>query len=143
MSHFLGYMQHYWKSHQGPWDVEPGWGTQSEYFHRIIEPGDILWIVVTGGPNYPNEWRLLQRIEIVEKHYENGHAYPYQANGDPKKSRVFDPDLQLDFALLLKRLEFASGKKIYFSGRRIGLALQSIRRLTDKDGKLLEEYASW
>lgn len=68
-------------------------------------------------------------------------ATPYCAKGSIEKSKVFYPDTQADLTPLLKKLEFASGKRIEQHGRRIGLKLQSLRRLTDNDGARLQEYA--
>lgn len=145
MTHFLGYMVHFWRknSHHGhPQTVNHGWGTFSDYFHKRVGKRDTLWIVVAGSPNNPNEWRLLQVVEIEEKYYNFEDPTPYCAKGSIEKSKVFYPDRQADLTLLLKKLEFASGKKIEQEGRRIGLTLQSLRRLTDNDAKLLQEYAN-
>jgi hypothetical protein len=145
MTHFLGYMQHFWKvdSHHGhPQTVNHAWGTLSDYFHKLVHEGDTLWIVVTGGLRYPDEWRLLQVVAIDEKYYDPQNPTPYCAQGNVEKSKVFYPDSQADLTPLLRELEFASGKQIEEQGRQIGLKLQSLRRLTDSDGKLLQEYAN-
>jgi hypothetical protein len=145
MTHFLGYMQHFWNvdSHHGYLQtVKHAWGTLSDYFHKLVKEGDTLWIVVSGGPQFPGEWRLLQVVEIEERYYDPKDPTPYCAKGSIERSKVFYPDRQADLTPLLKELDFDSGKKIEQEGRRVGLTLQSLRRLTDEDGKLLQEYAS-
>ena len=66
MTHYLAYMQHYWETRKTPPHVVHGRGTKGNYLPEMIEQGDTLWIIVTGGPEYPEEWRLLQRIEVTQ-----------------------------------------------------------------------------
>lgn len=141
MTHHLGYMQHYWETRKSPLNVVHAWGTKSDYLAGVIEPGDTLWIIVTGGPKYPEEWRLLQRIEIDHLYFDGENPYPYRVKGDPDQSKVFDPEGQDDLTPLLKNLEFASGRSIQLMGRRIGLTLQKIRSLSEADAILLENYS--
>jgi hypothetical protein len=141
MSDFLAYLQHYWNDVRKPENLLPGWGTKGAYFHKEVMPGDVIWVITTGGPEYPEEWRLLQRIHISELYDEPTNEYRYRARENRQLSQVFDPNLQANMETLLKKLHFASGKSITLSGRRIGRALRRIRRLSEADALLLEQYA--
>lgn len=48
---------------------------------------------------------------------------------------------QRDFAYILRKLDFVSGKKITARSKRIGNAIQKIRPLSEKDSVLLSNYA--
>ena len=54
---------------------------------------------------------------------------------------MFDLEFQPDFAPMLQKFQFGSGKKITLKGRKIGQALQSARRLAGVDIDLLEKYS--
>jgi hypothetical protein len=114
----------------------------NENLLRQLKRGDNLWIVVTGGKDYPDEWRLLQRInirEVREEHSED--EFPYHAIGNRKDSPKFDIAAQSNLTPLLHKLEFTSGKRIKADGRLIGCAVQTIRPLSDADIDLLQQYA--
>lgn len=117
------------------------WGTKSVYFHERIRPGGVIWVVITGGPRHPDEWRLLQKIVVEQLYLEYDDAYKYRAKGDPNGSRVFDPEMQSNLELVLKQLDFAGAKSIRATGRAVGQTLQVLRRLSERDGWLLSQYA--
>ncbi|HEV7893109.1 MAG TPA: DUF3883 domain-containing protein [Pyrinomonadaceae bacterium] len=142
MADCLVYWKEFWK------DVKenPEWGTdyhtRSRHFFDQIAPGDSLWVVVSGGTAYPDEWRLLQRIVVKKLMFTSTDFRPYSAVGDPRRVLDFDIDSQPDITPLLLKLEFESGRKIRAGGRAIGNALQAIRPLTESDSALLKEFAS-
>ena len=135
------YWKFFWKDYEGdPQALNDEWYDTRESFYEQLQPGDNLWVVVSGGQEYPDEWRLLQRIYVRELTVEDGYDRPYHASGDPKKSPKFSLAKQSDFTPVLHKLEFASGKKIKATGRLIGRSLQAFRPLSDDDVTLLEEY---
>jgi hypothetical protein len=115
------------------------WFTRSPYFFDQIKPGNNLWVVVSGGREFPQEWRLLQRILVRALKPERTDR-PYHAIGDTKKSQIFDIRKQKDLAPFLRKLKFASGVRITAKGKLIGRSLQSIRPLAEEDVELLENY---
>ena len=51
----------YWKYYSNDKLDAPGqfrWACANERFYNAIEPGDVLWVVIAGGPGHPGEWRL-------------------------------------------------------------------------------------
>ena len=142
MDHFLIYFKNYWDAMKGPYALVNEWGTKTTRFHQIVKPRDTLWVIIQAGPSAPDEWRLLQKIQIESLYRDPANEYSYRARGDEKASSIFDPKVQSDLVPLLKRLNFASGKKIELSGRKIAKALQFIRKLCEEDTALLSKYAT-
>jgi hypothetical protein len=143
MSDCLMYWKFFWTDYEGdPEVLNDEWYTKSEHFFKQVKPGDNLWVVVSGGTDYADEWRLLQRIHVRKLKFEGSkYERPYHASGDPTKSSKFDIDRQSDLTPLLHKLEFASGRRIKTKGRLIGRSLQAIRPLSDDDVVRLEDYA--
>lgn len=142
MSNYLLYWKYFWDDvADEPTALNELWHTKQEGFWYKVEPNDDLWVVVSGGEHFPNEWRLLQRIVVQEKFTNFSYDRPYGIVGDAIKSQRFEVSAQTDLTPLLQQLGFVSGKKLTVSGRAIGNALQTIRPLSDSDGLLLEEYA--
>jgi hypothetical protein len=144
MSHFLAYLQHYWEDLKHPAKVIPGWGTKSDYVHRMVKPGDVIWVVTRGGPGHEDEWRLLQKVVVARNWYdtERKDNFRYRVAEDEAFSAVYDPTDQGDLTPLLHKLDFASGKRIMASGGKIGQSLQTVRPVTSHSGTLLEAYAA-
>lgn len=142
MADCLVYWKEFWE------DMKEGleWGTdyytRSPYFFNQITPGDSLWVIVSGGPAHPGEWRLLQRIVVKELKFNASDFRPYSVVGAPRKAQSFDINSQPDVTPLLLKLEFRSGRKLRVEGSAIGNALQAIRPLTDSDSTLLREFAA-
>ena len=136
----------YWKEFWRDVKENPEWGTdyhtRSSHFFNQIAPGDSLWVVVSGGTDHPDEWRLLQRIAVKQLKFNSNVFRPYSVVGDPGKVQSFDIDSQPDVTPLLLKLEFKSGRKLRAKGMAIGNALQAIRPLTDADSTLLREFAA-
>jgi hypothetical protein len=137
----------YWKSYwtdikETPDAVNEHWYNDNKRFYKQIKPGDSLWVVVSGGPEHPDEWRLLQRIYVIRKKPIASKYGGYDVIGDPKQGKHFRVASQPDFTSMLHKLEFISGKKIRAAGRLIGQALQTFRPLSDKDVVLLRAYAN-
>jgi hypothetical protein len=112
------------------------WHTSNQRFFDQVQPGDNLWIVVFWAPD---EWRLIQRLHIRRLRIESGYERPYHAIGDDR-SQTFRLDRQPDFAPILRKLEFVSGKRIKAMGRLIGRSLQTSRPLSEGDIHLLRNY---
>ena len=144
MSHFLAYLQHDREDVKHPANVNPGWGTQTEYVHQMVEPGDTIWVVTRGGPGHEQAWRLLQKVVVARNWYdtERKDNFRYRVAEDEALSAVYDPEDQTDLTPLLHKLDFASGKRITASGAKIGQSLQTVRPLTWHSGGLLEAYAA-
>lgn len=141
MSNYLLYWKYFWGDiAENPDALNELWHTKQESFWYKVKPDDNLWVVVSGGERFPDEWRLLQRIVVQEKFTNFTYERPYGIIGDAARSQRFEVSTQSDFTPLLQELEFVSGKKLTVSGRAIGNALQTIRPLSEADGLLLEEY---
>lgn len=141
MSNYLLYWKYFWGDiADEPTALNELWHTAQESFWYKVEQGDSLWVVVSGGGQFSDEWRLLQRIVVQEKFYNQNVDRKYGIIGDAAKSQRFEVSTQSDLTPLLQELEFVSGKKLIVSGRAIGNALQTIRPLSEADGLLLEEY---
>lgn len=147
MADYLVYWQQYWEDAAQDPNIEPSksWSTDSKALYGTVERGDSLWVVVTGGSDYPNEWRLLERIRVSkpQPELEESKWGRYHIIGDKRKSQIFSVQSQPDFTAILLLLRFASGKRIDALGKRIGQALQThgFRKLSESDAVLLEEYA--
>lgn len=142
MSNYLLYWKYFWGDiADDPTALNELWHTAQEGFWYKVQPNDSLWVVVSGGERFPDEWRLLQRIFVQEKFYNQNVDRKCGIIGDAAKSQRFEVSTQPDFTPLLRELEFVSGRKLIVSGRAIGNALQTIRPLSEADGLLLEEYA--
>lgn len=142
MSNYLLYWKYFWGDiADEPTAFNELWHTAQESFWDKVEQGDSLWVVVSGGVQFPDEWRLLQRIVVQEKFTNFSFDRPYGISGDAAESQRFKVSAQTDFTPLLQQLGFVSGKNITASGRAIGNAIQKIRPLSEADGLLLEEYA--
>lgn len=144
MSNYLLYWKHFWDDiAKDSNDYNDEWHTEQEGFWYKAKKGDNLRVVVSGGLNFPDEWRLLQKIVVQEKFFNPTDGRRYEIKGNTLLSQRFEVSAQSDLTDLLQSLEFESSKKLYVSGRAIGNALQSIRPLTEKDGLILEEYAQF
>ena len=118
------------------------WYTNDPYFHGKVNIGDSLWVVVTGGPTRPNEWRLLNRVVIKQLNVAQSKWGKYHAIGDSLKSQRFNILRQDDLSPVLRELDFLSGKKIRGQGRKIGQELQAIRPLSRIGARISENYTS-
>ena len=144
MSHFIAYLQHYWEDVKHPANVKLGWGTETDYVHRMVRRDDIIWVVIRGGPGHEEEWRLLQKVVVDKNWYDKGSTdnFRYRVAEDEALSAVYDPDDQGDLTPVLKKLDFTSGKQINATGAKIGQSLQTVRPLTWRSGRLLEAHAA-
>lgn len=141
MANYLLYWKYFWDDIANDSDaLNELWHTAQESFWYKVEQGDNLWVIVSGGAQFPDDWRLLQRIVVQEKFYNQNNGRPYGIIGDAAKSQRFEVSTQSDLTPLLQQLKFISGRNITVSGRAIGNTVQSIRPLSESDGLLLEEY---
>jgi hypothetical protein len=142
MPDYLMYWKYFWQDIKDNADsFNDEWHTRNESFFNKVEQGDSLWVVISGGLRYPDEWRLLQRIVVQEKFVDYDYERPYGIIGAPERGQKFDIETQSDLTDLLRKLEFVSGKRIAAKGRAIGNALQVIRPLSKPDTALLKQYA--
>ena len=146
MADYLVYWQQYWQDSQDL-NANPSkdWSTDSKVLHKTVKQGDCLWVVVSGGIEYPGQWRLREQIRVAYPYpkQEKSKWGKYHIIGNKRRSRIFSIESQPDFAAILLLLQFASGKRIQVLGKRIGQTLQThgFRKLSDTDATLLEEYA--
>ena len=59
----------YWKDFWADVGAEPNvvdyhWYDSRGHLFNYLDSDSSLWIVVSGGVNYPEEWRLLERIVV-------------------------------------------------------------------------------
>ena len=143
MSDYLVYWKEFWSDGAGdpsaPIAFE--WHTAKKSFFRDVEEKDCLWVVVTGGKEHPYEWRLLERLVVRTKQINRKHRRPVEIIGNDDTSQRFDIASQSDFGPQLRKLDFATGKKLMVGGGAIGNALQAIRLLAPSDAAFLREYS--
>jgi 5-methylcytosine-specific restriction endonuclease McrA len=140
----------YWKYFRTDFERDPTslnceWNSGNRNLLTYVNKGDTLWVVVSGGTDYPGEWRLLQQIVVMDvkddAKAQRAGRFRYHAIGDPSRSPIYCFDLQGDLTPVLRKLQFTGGKPIQQEGALIGRALQSIRRLTPADASRLQKHA--
>jgi hypothetical protein len=142
MANYLLYWKDYWRDVKNhPTDINLNWYTARKTFFKRVRANDNLWLVCSVRKPDPAKWALVARVVVQEKRRVSGFNRPFRIIGDSVKSRRFDYRVQSDLSPTLRKLEFASRKKIVSSGRAIGKRLQAIRRLTDRDAVLLGNHA--
>jgi hypothetical protein len=142
MANYLLYWKDYWRDVKNhPTDINFNWYTARKAFFNRVRANDNLWLVSSIRKPQPAKWTLVARVLVHRKQEIPGLHRPFRIIGNPGKSQRLDYRSQCDLTPTLRKLEFASGKMIKGRGRAIGKALQSIRRLTDRDVVLLTEHA--
>ena len=145
MSHYLVYWQSYWEDIKEGYKPSGNHTSDSKKMHNTVRRGDWLWVVISGGSNAPEEWRLIERIsvQVVEPKPSPMKWGKWHFKGNRSRSQVFSIGSQPDMTAILWLLTFASGRRIKFKGKKIGQALQAngFRPLSEQDSILLEEYA--
>jgi len=142
MANYLLYWKDYWRDVKDhPTDINFNWYTARKAFFNRVRANDNLWLVSSSRKPHPAKWALVARVFVHRKQEIPGVERPFRIIGSPSKSQRLDYRSQSDLTPTLRNLEFASGKMIKSRGRAIGKALQSIRRLTDRDVVLLTEHA--
>jgi hypothetical protein len=142
MADFLIYWKNYWEDmRSGNTNFDEMWHTKQKYFYKKVQNGDNLWFVTLDKNSYAAEWRIISRVFVESKNEFSEKEKPYGVFGNKEKSQKFNFEFQLDFASVLSRLDFESGKKLKLNGRDIGKAIQQIRPLSETDGFLLREYS--
>jgi hypothetical protein len=144
MADYLVYWQGFWKDSGDPGWASGDWSTKSRHLYRTVKKGDRLWVVVTGGPVAPAEWRLLESIRVSRRSLKATPWGPYHVIGRKPGSSVYDPKSQPDLAAILRLMSFSGGRRIRVKGGAIGKTLQTrgFRSLSEKDGDLLAAYAA-
>ncbi len=139
MADWLVYWKTYWKEIADPKDVGAHWHSSYEPLYQEARPGDVIWVVVSGGVGNETQWRLLERFTLLTQKTidETAEGFRYAFAGNKDTHEVFDPKAPNDLTLILKSLDFASGSPIRFSGRKIGQALQAPRKLAPHDARTL------
>jgi hypothetical protein len=145
MSHYLVYWQSYWEDIKEGYKPSGNHTSDSNKMHNAVRRGDWLWVVISGGNEAPDEWRLIERIcvQAVDPKPSPMKWGKWHFKGNKSRSQIFSINSQPDLTAILWLLTFASGKRIKFKGKKIGQALQAngFRPLSDRDGILLEDYA--
>ena len=142
MADYLVYWKSFWEDcREGDADLSDWW-SRDKALYNGIGLGDTLWLVVTGGSEFPDEWRLMSALRLRRKSVERTSRYgQYHFLCDARASQSFRIARQPDLAAILRLLEFASGKGLRVARRNVGQRLQKPRRLTPADSALLSEYA--
>ena len=150
MADSIAYWKNFWRDLEihGPEIIIPEWHTSNEGVFNNLAVGNNIWVIVQAGDDYPDEWRLLQKVNIEsleidtrEDKYEVEEYGHFHADGDKELSKIFDIDDQKDFTPILHHLEFARGRRLNARGKLVGRSFQSLRPLTENDGRLLEAYS--
>ena len=145
MSQYLVYWQSYWEDTKEGYKPNSNHTSDSKKMHNTVRRGDWLWVVISGGINSPEEWRLIERIyvQVVDPKPSPMKWGKWHFKGNKSRSQIFAITSQPDLTAILWLLTFATGKRIKFKGKKIGQALQAngFRPLSEHDSILLEEYA--
>jgi hypothetical protein len=115
--------------------------TELGWFYKSATVGDDVWLVIQREDLQRRPWHLAMRMRVRRKHLDYKRGRPYRLVPDPEASSVFCLDRQPNLEPLLKRLQFQSGRTLRLSGRLIGRALQTPRRLTVDDDAALARWA--
>ena len=144
MADWLVYWRTYWAKVKDPRLVTPDWNSSYDRLYEQAHPGDVIWVVVSGGVGNETQWRLLEYFTLFAKETidETATGYRYRFLGDTESHELFDPKAPEDFTPILTSLDFASDHRIRFSGRKIGQALQIARELSAHDARTLSIYAN-
>ncbi len=68
MSHYLVYWQIFDHESKNPYaKASPDWSTDDKSFYDTVRKNDVIWVVVNGGKNAPNEWRFDPKVCCVRK----------------------------------------------------------------------------
>jgi uncharacterized protein DUF3883 len=141
VANYLLYWKDYWKDVKNhPTDINFNWYTARKAFFNRVRANDNLWLVSSVRKPQPAKWALVARVLVQRKREIPSLERPFRIIGNPSTSQRFDYRVQSDLTSTLRNLDFASGIRIKARGRAIGKALQSIRRLTDRDVVLLSEH---
>ena len=144
MSHYLVYWQSYWEDIKEGYKPSGNHTSDSNKMHNTVRRGDWLWVVISGGTEAPEEWRLIERIHVqdVDPKPSPMKWGRWHFRGNKSQSQIFSITSQPDLTAVLWLLTFATGKRIKFKGKKIGQALQAngFRPLSEQDCILLEEY---
>jgi hypothetical protein len=142
MADWLVYWKTYWEKLADPSEVTANWNSSYDPLYQKAGPGDVIWVVVSGGPGNENEWRLLECFTVrTKKTNDTAAEHRYRFVGDGDSHEVFDPSPPSDLTPILTSLDFASDRPIRYSGRKIGQALQTPRKLAAHDARTLSVYA--
>jgi hypothetical protein len=142
MTNYLLYWKTFWAEVDDFRESNHDWHTDNWNFFNNVEEGDVFWVIINGGPEAPDEWRLISRSVVAMKDpIINTRSRRYHIIADDEGSTLFDPTWQGDLAPILKQLTFQSNKRIKRNGKLIGRTLQIARRLTEEDITILHEYA--
>jgi hypothetical protein len=143
MTDWLVYWKTYWEKVDDPRKVEAHWHSSYELLYQVAQPGDVIWVVVSGPEGNETQWRLLEHLAVrtVETIDEAVTGYKYRFVGDKRSHEVFNPKAPDDLTPILTSLTFASNRPIRFSGKQIGRSLQHARELAESDAELLRSVA--
>jgi hypothetical protein len=143
MNHWLVYWQTYWEKIGDSREIPLDWHSSYEWLYQKAQPGDTFWVVVAGGVGNESQWRLLERFALQTKSTidETIEGFKYRFEADVSSQEVFDPKSPNDLTPILTGLTFASDHPIRSSGRRIGMFLQSPRKLAEHDATMLHDFA--
>jgi hypothetical protein len=143
MTDWLVYWKTYWEKVDDPRKVEAHWRSSYELLYQEAQPGDVIWVVVSGPEGNETQWRLLEHFEVraITRIDEAVTGYKFRFVGENRSHKVFNPGAPNDLTPILKSLTFVSNCPIRFSGRQIGRSLQHPRELAESDAEMLRSFA--
>lgn len=64
MTDYLAYWKNFWRDLEihGPEIIIPEWHTSNERVFNNLAVGNNIWVIVQAGDDFPNGWRLLQKV---------------------------------------------------------------------------------
>lgn len=141
---WLVYWQVFWDdwSKYGPNIYSIIYHTRSKWFYKAVKPGDDVWLVVSGGRSNPGLWYLATRFTVRRKSFGRSKWRQYRLLPELREWDLFCLDRQADMSPILRRLAFASGRRISVRGGLIGMFLQTPRRLATQDLSTLRGHMS-
>jgi hypothetical protein len=140
---WLVYWQVFWSEWKeyGPRIYTIIYHTRSKWFYNAVRSGDDFWLVVSADGRNLGVWRLAMRFTVRGKSFNQSKWRPYKFVPELRGCDLFCLDGQADLAPVLRKLTFASGRRITATGRLIGGSLQTPRRLASRDLSILQDRA--
>ena len=89
MTDWLVYWRTYREKVDDPRKVEAHWHSSYELLYQVTQPGDVIWVVVSGPKGNETQWRLLEHFAVrtVETIDEAVTGYKYRFVGDKRSRR--------------------------------------------------------
>lgn len=136
-----------WRNYQEDITLGAGFNFNSSQIemHTKVELGDTVWAVTATRLRDGTEAVFVVARLVIKAKTQNPPNYKYgkyRLWGDIETSSYYKAQEQDNANVLVRSLEFSTGKTIGNTGRPIGQYLQTIRSLTTNDHQLLLNFSA-